>query len=273
MTTNKTRNSLATNETDSECSDMTDSSSIASSSSSDSEQSNQALESAIILKQKLELPKSLCENSNIFHEFFSLGTWKCLPDHIQDQLKKFLPRLDDIVINESEHNIETDSTIQKLFTNQITRFGASPLVDFQRNLEEGNYRADISRLHANIRKNQRREHRFQQCERVSRLAKKLVISREKLLRAAYNGNNCDAIDLMRNTATNGVPELISTTASERAKKRYFEEISTIMEEVGLDLLFSEDENYPDGPPVHLTRKQRKYLNGTQVNSVHFCFAS
>lgn len=255
---------------DSECSEMADSSSsAASSSSSDSEQSSQSLEPARILKQNLELPKSLCENPTIFHEFFSLETWKCLPDHMQDQLKAFLPRFDGVVANESDEQIEMNVTLQKLFTNQITRFGASPLIDFQRHLEEGNYRPDIARLRATIRKSQRREQRFQQCEQISRFAKALVVSREKLLRAAYDGANCHALNSMADKVSNDVPKLTSTAAAERAKKRYFEEISSIMEDVGLDLQLSDDENYPEGPPVHLTRKQRKYLSGTQVSAQCF----
>lgn len=264
MATNSTH-SMGDIMSDSECSDTTESSSAASSSASESEQSSQSLEPARILKQNLELPKSLCENPSIFHEFFSLETWKCLPDHMQDQLKAFLPRFDGIVDNESDEQIEMNATLQKLFTNQITRFGASPLIDFQRNLEEGNYRPDISRLRANIRKSQRREQRFQQCERATRLAKALVVSREKLLRAAYDGANCQAINSMADKVMNDVPKLTSTAAAERAKKRYFDEISAIMEDVGLALQLSDDENYPDGPPVHLTRKQRKYLSGTQVS--------
>lgn len=248
---------------------MTESSSAASSSSSDSEQSSQSLEPARILKQSLELPKNLCENSGIFQEFFSLETWKFLPDHIQDQLKAFLPRFDGITANENDEQIEMNVTLQKLFTNQIARFGASPLIDLQKNLEEGNYRPDISRLRSNIRKSQRREQRFQQCERISRLAKVLVVSREKLLRAAYDGTNSQTPN---DKMINDVPKLTSTAAAERAKKRYFDEISSIMEDVGLDLQLSDDENYPEGPPVHLTRKQRKYLSGTQVQiDAYFSF--
>lgn len=267
MATNSTH-SMGDIMSDSECSEMTETSSDGSSSSSDSGQSNQSLEPVRILKRNLELPKSLCENPSIFHEFFSLETWKSLPDHMQDQLNAFLPRFDGIVSNENDEQIEMNVTLQKLFTNQIKRFGASPLIDFQRNLEEGNYRPDISRLREHIRKSQRREQRFQQCERVSRLAKALVVSREKLLRAAYDGVHCQSINSIDDKVTNNAPKLTSTVAAERAKKRYFGEISSIMEDVGLDLQLSDDENYPDGPPVHLTRKQRKYLSGTQVSYTH-----
>lgn len=47
----------------------------------------------------------------------------------------------------------------------------------------------------------------------------------------------------------------------RAKKRYFQEISQINDEIGFDA--SEDENYPEGPPAQLSRKQKRHLNGIQ----------
>lgn len=258
---------------ESECSDLTESSSDASSSSSDSEQSSRSLEPARILKQNLELPKGLCENPTIFHEFFSLDTWKCLPDHIKDQLKEFLPQFNGITTNAKEEQMETNITLHKLFTNQITRFGSSPLNDFQKNLEEGNYRPDISRLRGNIRKSQRREQRFQQCERISRLAKSLVLSREKLLRAAYAGNAACVSYTQMEKQFNETPKLASTAAAVRAKKRYFEELSEIMDDVGMEIQFSDDENYPEGPPVQLSRKQKRNLSGAQVRNLEKKFFS
>lgn len=249
---------------DSECSDSSEShmNSSASSSSSDSETSSQSLEPARILKQNLELPKGLCENKAIFDEFFSLDTWNSLPDHMRDQLKSCMPRFTSVTTSPQEEQQQQLLTIQRLFTNQITRFGTSPMADFQKNLEDGNHRPDISRLRANIRKSQRREMRFQQCERISRLAKSLAVSRERLLRAAYNSP--PGVSLRVDKLVGEVPKLTSTAAALRAKKRYFQEISSVAEDVGLDGPLSEDENYPEGPPPQLSRKQRKYLYGMQV---------
>lgn len=250
---------------DSECSDTSESgtsSSAASSNSSDSEQSFQSLEPARILKENLELPKGLCENPDIFNEFFSLDTWQCLPDHMKDQLKPFLPNFDDVCTDEKESQHELNDTIQKLFTNQVTRFSASPLIDFQQNLEEGNYRPDISRLRANIHKSQRREQRFQECEHISRLAKTLVVSRERLLRKAYEGNS---FEKSKQISKNHVSptKLRTSAAAARAKKRYFDEINNILEEIGLESDFSDGDDFPDGSPPSLAPKKRN-LSGNQV---------
>lgn len=265
-------NSMMDALSDSECSDTSDSqlNSSASSSSSDSETSSQSLEPARILKQNLELPKGLCENQAIFEEFFSLDTWNCLPDHMKDQLRPFMPRFTSATTSPQEEQHQQMLTIQKLFTNQIARFDASPLVDFRKNLEEGNYRADISRLRTNIRKSQRREQRFQHCERISRLAKSLAVSREQLLRAAYSSPPGAYLHIDK--MFNQTPKLSSPAAAMRAKKRYFQEIASIAEDIGMDGPLSEDENYPEGPPAQLSRKQRKNLLGMQVRQ-HLIFKS
>lgn len=235
---------------DSESSDSSESgtSSSASSNSSESEQSSQSLEPARILKQNLELPKGLCENVSIFNEFFSPDTWRCLPDHMKDQLKPLLPNFSDVCANDKkETQRETNATLQKLFTNQITRFESSPLIDFQRNLEDGNYRPDISRLRANIKKSQRREQRFQQCERVSQMAKTLVVTREQLLQNAYNGTASNETVKRSNKKKRTPFKLKTNAAANRSKKRYFDEISKIRAEVGLDSDLSDDDIFPDGP--------------------------
>lgn len=260
---------------DSECSESSESNANSSessdSSSSDSdESSNEAsttvLEAARILKQHIELPKGLCENANIFSEFFSLDTWNQLPVPIKEHLNTFLPTFSE---NPAINRQEQETTIHKLFNNEISRFSGSPLIDFQTNLEEGNYRPDISKLRANIQKSQRREQRFQECERISRVAQSLLISREKLLRAAYQAPPGAVLKVDR--AFQATPKLSQTAASLRAKKRYFQELSTIADGVGLGEPLSDDENYPEGPPAQLSRKQRRHLSGIQVKFHNFIF--
>lgn len=213
-----------------------------------------------VLKQNLQLPKELCENQSLFFEFFTLELWKSLPIDDQLHLRSFLPTFsNDAHENVSEQNI----TVKKLFSNEISRFDQSPLIDFQENLESGNYRPDISRLLANILKSQRREQRFQECERLSHTVKSVLISREKLLRLAYNtppGANLKVADRY----VNGNITLSSSAAALRAKKRYFQEMSAIIDATGLIEPLSEDENYPEGPPPQLSRKQRRHLSGIQV---------
>lgn len=259
-------NMMIDNMSDSESSDSSESgtSSSASSNSSESEQSSQSLEPALILKQNLELPKGLCENVSIFNEFFSLDTWRCLPDHMKDQLKPLLPNFSDICDNDKkEIQRETNATVQKLFTNQITRFETSPLIDFQRNLEEGNYRPDISKLRASIRKSQRHEQKFQNCERITQLAKSLTVSREQQLRDAYDGTAIETIK--RNKMKKSMCKLKTSAVAVRSKKRYFDEITKIREDVGLDSDLSEDDNYPEGPP----KKPKRSIGNTQVSFDYF----
>lgn len=245
---------------ESECSSASNAETSSSDSDSNSESSNVILEPARILKQHLELPKGLCDNVNIFNEFFSLDTWNNLPEPIKDHLVSFLPNFStDPLVNRQEQ----DATIKKFFGNDIRRFGASPLRVFQKHLEDGNFQPDISRLRSNIQKSQRREQKFQECEHLSRLAKSLVLSKDRLLKAAYESPPGTMLKPER--VFHGTSKLSSSAAAMRAKKRYFQDISVISEDVGLDATMSDDENYPEGPPAQLSRKQRRHLSGIQVS--------
>jgi hypothetical protein len=111
-------------------------------------------------------------------------------------------------------------------------------------------------------KAQRHEQRFQECERISRMAKMMVISREKLLRAVNDAPPGSSLRPERIMAA--TPKLSMSGAAQRAKKRYFQEINALAEEVGLPRSMSDDENYPEGPPPQLSRKQKRHLSGIQV---------
>lgn len=237
-------------------------SSSSSSSSSDNTDSEhvgveEKTEVAKILKNYIELPKGLCENIDIFNEFFSIQMWTGLPEPVKNHLKvNFLPKFP------SNDNLQKDITISKLFTREEFRFGSSPLSDFHKNLENGNFRPEISKLRASIQKSQRREQRFQECERISRIAKSVMLSREKLLRATYNTPPGTLLKIDRNYQ-NIPPEFVPSPAAARAKKRYFQEISNIAEELGTDGFLSADENFPEASPAQLSRKQKRHLSGIQ----------
>lgn len=255
------RINLSDNMSDSDTTDTSDSGSDTSSSCSD--QLSLSLEPARILKETLELPKGLCENPSIFQEFFSLDTWQCLPDHMKDQLQPFLPDFGDVCATDAEAQRQTDETVRQLFSNQITRFNASPLADFQRNLEEGNYRPDISRLRDNIQKSHKREQRFQLCERVSRLAKTLAVSRARLLRVAYQSTDLSGIkEEPRANAT--TKKLSISAAAARAKKRYAEEIGSILEDVGLEDELTDEDSGGERPQVKQPKKAKRANNQVRV---------
>lgn len=55
------------------------------------------------------------------------------------------------------------------------------------------------------------------------------------------------------------------TLVHRTKRRYFQELAAIKTKVD-ETGFSSDENYPEGPPVAPSRKQKRHLNSIR-NSV------
>lgn len=204
------------------------------------------VEVAKILDHKFHLPKDLCEHSEIFREFFSVDTWAQLSSDEKSHLSNLLPEF-------SENNKkERNETIQQLFGNTLTRFNQTPLDNFHNNLQDGNYRPDIAHYRKSILKAEEREQRIRECERISLLAEKLVCSREKLLRSAYR---CPAGSMPQLPHSSNVPRLSSSSATMRANRRYFQEISKLTEELGLTV--SDDESIPEGMQTQLTKKQIK----------------
>lgn len=234
---------LMPDDSDSDGSEVTANSTI----ESNDESLGDNIEVAKILDHKFHLPKDLCEHSEIFKEFFSIDTWNQLSSDERSQLSSLLPTFSDD--NEEQRN----ETVQQLFANTLTRFSQTPLDAFHSNLQDGNYRPDIAHYRKCILKAEEREQRIRECERISLLAEKLVFSREKLLRSAYR---CPAgsFPQLPHSASN-IPRLSSSSATMRANRRYFQEISKLTEELGLPL--SDDEVVPDGIHTQLTKKQIK----------------
>lgn len=258
---------------DSDCSESSESnggntSSSESSASNHTDSSIVDFETARVLKQSVDLPKGLCEDVNIFEEFFSLDTWNQLAPPIQMHLQQFLPNFSE---DPRENESERRQTINAFFNNTIERFGSTPLSDFQRNLEEGNYRPEIARVQASIQKSKRREQRFQECERISRMAKSMVVSRNKLLRLAYNSPAGSSLLINKvSSSSNGLiasnSNLKSSAITQRSKKRYFNEIASIAAAVALndEQALTDDDDYPGEPPCRMTRMQRRHFNSMQV---------
>jgi nuclear factor related to kappa-B-binding protein len=171
-------------------------------------------EIAKILDLKIQLPQDLCENNDIFQELFSISTWNTLTPKEKEHLSAFLPEFPER--NEQERN----TTIHQLFTNKITRFGTSPLGSFHNNLQDGNYRPDIAQYRKQILKAEAREQRIRMCERISLLAEKLVLSREKLLRSVYSSSP----EVLN---TESISKQLSTVVAMRGSKRYAHELSLI----------------------------------------------
>ncbi|XP_020811156.1 LOW QUALITY PROTEIN: nuclear factor related to kappa-B-binding protein [Drosophila serrata] len=186
------------------------------------------------------LPRGLCENSAIFHEFFSMETWQLLPHHVQARLQPLLPNFSSLVSGQAQASAEQQRTLVQLFNGGLQRFGQSPLLQLQRQLEEGNLRPDVLQLRRSIQHSSRREFRFQQAERLSQLAKELFLSREQLLQHAYTSappaEGAFGKSLPRQRPRKRKPPTLSMEnrfCSQRAKKRYAQELLDCMGECEL----------------------------------------
>ncbi|KAH8383228.1 hypothetical protein KR009_007544 [Drosophila setifemur] len=184
------------------------------------------------------LPRGLCESSAIFHEFFSLETWQLLPHHMQARLQPLLPDFSSLVSGPAQAGAEQQRTLVQLFNGGLQRFGQSPLLQLQRQLEEGSLRPDVLQLRKSIQHSGRREFRFQQAERLSQLAKELFLSREQVLQHAYTstppGDGAFSKCLPKQRPRKRKPPTLSMEnrfCAQRAKKRFAQELLELMGEL------------------------------------------
>lgn len=246
-------------------------SSVSSTSSDDDDESEDnesedALEVTKITNEALSLPRGLCENANIFHEFFSVATWQQLPQQMQSHLQQFLPNFSRLLPPQMAA-VEQSRTLSMLFSGELQSFGQSPMIHLQQQLESGNYRPDIKKLRDNIKKSQRREAKFQNCERLSHMAKQLFLSRQRLLDHAYKSlpDTVDKAPLPSTSVVSSVRQpkpghlyRDNKLSAIRARKRFYNEISNIAQELGMseDFVLSADENDNDN---QLNEEMRKDL--------------
>lgn len=194
--------------------------------------SSEQTELVTILGETLELPKGLCAQPEIFFEFFAPeNLWNELPldtrnELVAKHLPQFPPDHCDVVR-------ETQRTIHKLFHRERFAFNTSPLVEFQRQLEEGTYLPEIVKYRAKIARMEKRERRYQECEYISRLASKLAASRKSHLALGQ-----DSKMALPKPAKSG--QLVDNITS-RARKRYLAEISRVVSESNLPLADSDEE--------------------------------
>jgi hypothetical protein len=188
-------------------------------------------ETAVLLDQKIRLPKDLCDSHEIFNELFSMSTWNQLTDDERNRLSNLLPSK----FPEENREEEKEKTIEQLFNNEISRFGETPLDKFFNNLQDGNYRPDIAHYRKQILKAEHREQRLMECERISALAEQLIFSRDKLLRSAYKRpveSSLSSQRLQQSVALSG--------STSRANKRYLHELMKISSELNFSLSDEED---------------------------------
>lgn len=189
-------------------------------------------ETVKLLEEKFDLPKGLCAQPEVFYEFFAMEhLWKELPTETCSELMALLPEFP------QNDALEKKKTIEKLFNYETFRFNSSPLVEFQKNLEDGHYLSDVVRYRSKVAKSERHEQRYQECERISRLAQKLASSRGNLLNVAYKSPLYAPLELRRSAD----PEAFTESVATRARKRYLNEIATVSSESNLPFSASDDE--------------------------------
>ncbi|XP_034488895.1 nuclear factor related to kappa-B-binding protein [Drosophila innubila] len=186
------------------------------------------------------LPRGLCESASIFHEFFSVETWQLLPNNMQAQLQPLLPSYA-AFLSPPQAAAEQQRTLLQLFNGGLQRFGQSPLLRLQHQLEEGSLRPDVLQLRLSIERSQRRERRFQHAERLSRLAKELFLSREQMLQQVYamapppNAAGFDRFKVQSRSRKRKTPTLHRENkfCVERARKRYCQELVELTRDLQL----------------------------------------
>lgn len=213
----------------------------------------ETLETAKICGATLQLPQGLCESKEVFKELFSIQTFNSLSEINKQHLKNFLPCFPEN--DDQEKNV----TLQKFFNKEKFRFG-SPLLEFHDKLKDGHYRPDIARMRRLMKRVQRKEGKCQQRKYCENLVSDMLSSRQKLLDVSYSLPPGVEMRTEKTTTNNICP------AALRTKKRYFQELATIKQLVGEGGELSDDENYPEGAPVQLSRKQKRHLNGLTQNN-------
>ncbi|KAG8229899.1 hypothetical protein J437_LFUL009763 [Ladona fulva] len=212
------------------------------------------LESCKFGKVNLKLPQGLCESKEIFMDILSYKNWQsCFTPEQKEHLKKFLPAFP------SNDNVEKEKTIKKLLSGDTFRF-SSPLIDVHSQLQNGHFRPDIAKMKSIMKKVQQREYRYRQRRYYFRLMKDLLVSRRRLLEAAFR--------LPPDTSPRAEripPPPKSFPVAWKTRKHYFRELAAIREEVGESSQSSEDENYPEGPPPKLSKKQKKQLAALETS--------
>lgn len=217
------------------------SSSGSSSSSTSSDESNKNTNEILVYNNEtFSFPRNILDNSTIFQEFFSIETWKSLPENYQLYLKKkYLPNFPD------NNSFEQEKTVHMLFSNNMKRFKTNAFVEAYKRLEEGNFRPEIYKLRKSIAKSRRREQKFKEYERISQLAKYLMISREKVLCNAYNRPlGTKKLNSSENVSSQNLKEfrLSETLTAIKARRRYLKELKQMTVSNGITDM-SDDEMF------------------------------
>uniref|UniRef100_T1III0 DEUBAD domain-containing protein n=1 Tax=Strigamia maritima TaxID=126957 RepID=T1III0_STRMM len=196
----------------------------------------------------VQVPQELCEKEDLLLGVLNLDTCeKVLTKDHWAHLTKFLPAFPE------NDDAEKQITIRKLLNGENFSFG-NPVVQFHKKLRDGEFSASMQEMTSIMRKAKLKDYRFQQQRYYFKLLQEVLISRKKLLEAAMKLPPDQAVKMERLQ-----PPALNNVIDQNTKKRYFRELEEVREEVCELLTSSEDENYPDGSPPKLTKKQKKQM--------------
>ncbi|XP_076257336.1 uncharacterized protein LOC143194432 [Rhynchophorus ferrugineus] len=203
------------------------------------------LETALICGTKLQLPQGLCEKREIFEEFFTVDLWNSFSDDDKEHLQSFLPNFPE------DDDLEKTKTLQRLFDFENFRF-SNPLIKFYEHLKAGYFRPDIAQMRKVIHRAEKKEAKYRYRSFREQLKNEVIESQEKhisQIRTLPPG-----VEIKQEKR-----KLLIDYVPQRTKKRYFQILSSIKAKTD-DTDVSSDENYPEGPPPPLSRKQKRHLN-------------
>ena len=211
---------------------------------------DEKLETVQACGRQVQIPQGLCEKKDVLREFLSMQMWSSLSDTNKQHLSKFLPTFPE---NDEQ---EKSNTMQKLLGGEVFRFN-NPLDNFHEHLKAGHFRPDIAKMRYMIRKAERKEakHRYRRLRKE--LEGEVLESRRNLLNLVRTLP--PGVEPRVERSQVGVQSVVSPVVY-RTRRRYFQELASIRGKVD-EAGFSSDENYPDGPPTSLSRKQKRVLNG------------
>lgn len=203
------------------------------------------METAQINGIKIQLPQGLCERQDIFKEIFTSEVWNSFSDVHKQHLQTFLPNFPE------NDELEKTKTLQRLFDFDTFKF-YSPLAKFHNDLKAGYFRPDIARMRKIIQKAEHKEAKYRYKTFREQLKHEVIQSQAKLL------------NQIRNLPPGVEPKQERKKfnidyVSHRTKRRYFQTLASIRAKTD-DPGCSSDENYPEGPPVSLSKKQKRHLN-------------
>merc|ERR1740128_41126 len=171
-----------------------------------------------------------------------------------EHLESYLPEF------ETDRKSERRKTWNMLFSKQNFKFG-NPIETYGRQLASGCWNREIAQTKKLFLKAERKNAKREQRNYYFNLVQNVIVSRQQLIETATHLPPGQPVRMSASSRLLSKPSMGSKTnalvTEERVRKRYFDELNA------LDAYSSDDENYPEGPPASISKKQRRHLSSIQ----------